>query len=60
MADLDDLPFDQPKPPKDWNERMEGVKAGLSNTGQVIGSNLSIFASSAKTHGGNAANKIGE
>ena len=39
---------------------MEGVKSGLTNTGQVIGTNLSIFAGAAKVHGGAAVGKIGE
>lgn len=39
---------------------MEGVKTGLSKTGQVIGTNLSNFAGAAQIHGGAAASKIGE
>lgn len=60
LADMDDIAFDQAKPPKDWNERMEGVKQGLSTTGQVIGSNLQTFGQAAKVHGGAAAVKVGE
>ena len=42
------------------NERLEGLKSGLANAGNVIGSNLQVFGGQAKVHGGVAAVKIGE
>jgi len=30
---MDGLPYDVPKPPKDWNERMDSAKATLSSAG---------------------------
>jgi hypothetical protein len=60
MADMDGIPFDVAKPPKDWNERMEGVKTGLVSAGGILGTNLNIFAGQAKVHGGAAAGKVGE
>lgn len=59
MADMDGLPFDVAKPPKDWNERMEGAKAGLFTAGNVAASNLSILGGHAKVHGSAAASVIG-
>lgn len=60
MAEMDGLPFDAPKPPKDWNERVESAKVMAASAGQQIGSNLSILGGHVKTHGGAAATVVGE
>ena len=39
---------------------MESVKSTALQTGQVVGSHLTVFAGQAKVHGGAAANRIGE
>ena len=60
MADMDGQPFDQAKPPKNMEERMESAKASLSNAGSFVATNAATGFAAAKVHGGAAATKVGE
>ena len=37
---MDDIPFTQAPPPKDWNERIEVAKSSLINGSGVAAANL--------------------
>lgn len=45
---MDEVPFTEAQPPKDWNERIELTKQQATSTATVLGANLTIFAGQAK------------
>ena len=56
---MDGREFDEAKPAKDWNERMEKTKTFTVETSKVAGKNLLIGVNLAKVHGGAAASWTG-
>lgn len=43
MAAMDNIPFNTPQPPKDWNERLETTKASLIQGSSIAAANLSVL-----------------
>jgi hypothetical protein len=43
VAAMDSIPFNQPQPPKDWNERLEATKSILIHNTGVAAANAQIL-----------------
>ena len=59
LAEMDGKEFEEAKPAKDWNERMEKTKVVVGDVSKVAGKNLMIGVGLAKVHGGAAASWTG-
>ena len=57
---MDGKEFEEAKPAKDWNERMEKTKVVVGETSKVAAKNLMIGVDLAKVHGGAAAHWTGQ
>lgn len=57
---MDRVTFDTPKPPRDWDERIQKTKEQLGHAATTASVNLGVVGGKLKVHGGAAAVVIGE